>query len=155
MAETTAPVLDLTSTTVRPTVRIDKVDYELRTADDLSVLGYRRLMRDAPQVAAMLQNLDPTEDEERTLSTALDSLCRRALDAPSDVHDKLNETQRLRIFSVFTHLLLPTPPAARAGQAAAKPAGGTTSSRVSRGSTRARRSLRGSKKSPSGPSVGS
>ena len=152
MAETTAaPLLDLSTRRTRPIIRIDGVAHELRTGNDLSIFEYRHLERTAPQLSAMLLNQQPTPEEGQALSALLVDLCTRVLIAPGEVQTRLDDVQRMQIFTVFTHRLLPSPPAS-VGQGATTPAAGTRSSRASRGSSAVRRA-RGSKTRRSAPSA--
>jgi hypothetical protein len=146
MATATAPVpiLDLTTNIVRPVVRIDGAAYELRVADDLSLLEYKILERLCPRAGDLLIQDTLTDAEGAELSRLLDEACRLALVAPDAVHAKLKDVARARVFDAFTELL--QVPSLTAGATLATPLAGTKSSPVSPGSTVASRT-RGSRRS--------
>lgn len=152
MANTTAPLLDLTVTIDRPCIRFNGVNYEIRTAADLTIGEYKHLWQTAPQLSALLSKKDVSKEEDAARSQMLDDLCRLAIIAPDDVHSRLGDVNRMSVFGVFTNLLFPSVSGARAKQGAAKPKAGTRSSRDSRGSTAARRTT-GSAMSRSAPSA--
>lgn len=114
---TPAPVLDLTTDRTRPMVRIDHVDYPLRTSNDLTLDAYKTLERIAPRIGALLLLETLTAEQGSELSQLLDQACRLGLVAPESVHDTLGDVHRLSLFQVFTELL--TPSLVRAARVAA------------------------------------
>lgn len=99
-----AKLLNLDTLTDRPTVIVDGVAYPLRAVDGFSILEFKRHMKAAPRIGELLDREDLTEDEGAELSRLLDASARRVLAAPADVHDKLNDMQRLQVYSVFLSL---------------------------------------------------
>ena len=152
MAAPTAPLLDLTVSIDRPFIAVNGVNYDIRTAGDLTIGEYKSLWSLAPQLSTLLAKTDATKEQDAARSRMLDDVCRLALMAPDEVHKSLGDVNRMKIFGVFTSLLFPSAAQARATRGAAKGKGGTRSSRGSRGSTAARRAT-GSPKSPSAPSA--
>jgi len=126
-------VLDITTDRTRPTVRIDHVEYLLRTSNDLTLDTYKTLERIGPRIGALLllDALTPPQGQE--LSQLLDQACRIALVAPTTVHDRLGDVHRASVFQVFTQLL--TPSLVRALRAASPRATGLKPSRGSSAST--------------------
>lgn len=149
-----APLLDLTVALDRPCVRVNGVNYQIRTATDLTIGEYQHLSFVAPQLSALLAKKDASKEEDAERSRMLDDLCRLAVNAPDEVHDSLGDVNRMKVFSTFTSLLFPSAVRARAERVAvtARAKAGSGSSRGSRGSTAARRAT-GSPKSPSAPSA--
>ena len=134
----TSPVLDLTTDSQRPTVRIDQVAYELRTSNDLTLQSFKELERITPRVGALMLQEALSVDEGRELSQLLDTVCRMALVAPEAVQAGLGDVHRVLIFKVFSELL--TPSLQRAGaELMRQPADGMRSSRGSSASTAAPR----------------
>lgn len=136
------PLLDLTTTQVRPEVRIDAIAYEIRTSNDLSLGQYKALERLLPRVGVLLTIETLTQAEDTELSALLDTVCRMGLVAPDAIQDGLGHVNRVLIFKVFTELLTPSVNATRANlvtPAPAVPSTGARSSRVSRASTGATR----------------
>lgn len=138
---TPAPVLDITTTRTRPTVRIDQVEYPLRTSHDLTLDVYKTLERLLPRISALLalDGLSPADGTE--LGRLLDQVCRIALvtDPSDDIHRRLVDLDRLGIFQVFLELLTPNLLQATrvSGPTAALPATGPKPSRASSASTAA------------------
>lgn len=107
MAERT--ILDLTTETERPVVKIDGVGYPLRTSSDLTLEQFRFLERVSVRVGDLLQRSSAlTKAENRELETRLKECARVALEAPPAVLAKLTPIQRVMVFKVFTELLTPT-----------------------------------------------
>ncbi len=148
MAERT--VLDLTTDTDRPVVKIDGIGYPLRTTNDLTLENFRFLERVSARVGTLLTRAASlTTAEELELQKRLKEVAAVALEAPAPVLRKLTGIQRIMVFKVFTDLLTPTLiQAARAmdpGQTAASLSHGTKLSRGSFASMAGRRA-RGSRK---------
>jgi hypothetical protein len=106
MAESvTAPrLLDLDTLISRPTVRIDGVDYELLSPNEVSVLDYRRLTRPGVRMVEIENLADPTPDEKAEYERILDTQCRQILLAPDEVHARLRSAERDRILATFLRL---------------------------------------------------
>ena len=102
-------ILDLTTETDRPVVKINGVGYPLRTTNDLTVENFRFLERVSARVGVLLTRaaaLKPFEEAE--LEKRLKEITAIALEAPAPVLRKLTAIQRIMIFKVFTELLTPT-----------------------------------------------
>lgn len=102
-------ILDLTTETDRPVVKIDGIGYPLRTTNDLTLENFRFLERVSARVGALLQRaaaLKPFEEAE--LEKRLKEITAIALEAPAPVLRKLTAIQRIMVFKVFTELLTPT-----------------------------------------------
>jgi len=137
-------ILDLTTETDRPVVKIDGIGYPLRTTNDLTLENFRFLERVSSRVGTLLTraaSLTPAEELE--LEKRLKEVAGVALEAPAPVLRKLTAIQRIMIFKVFTELLTPTLiQAVRAmgeGQTPASLSPGTKLSRGSFASTAGRR----------------
>lgn len=100
------PLLDLDTLVVRPTVRIDGVEYEMVAPDELSILEYHRLINLGKRLDAIEQVEEPTEAQEIEYEDLLDTLCRRILLAPDEVHKRLKRPQRAAVALTFTQLRL-------------------------------------------------
>lgn len=134
----TTPILHLTAPdpTTRPTVRIDQVEYELRMTNDLTLHQYKTLERISPRIGALIIQETLTEDEGVEARALLDQACRIALDAPVEIHDRLNDVNRVLVYKVFIELCSPSLRAIRARlRAEANPFDGTRPSLDSCGST--------------------
>ena len=102
-------ILDLTTETDRPVVKIDGIGYPLRTTNDLTLENFRYLERVSLRVGTLLTRaaaLKPMESAE--LEKRLKEVAAVALEAPPAVLRKLTAIQRIMIFKVFTELLTPT-----------------------------------------------
>jgi hypothetical protein len=102
-------ILDLTTESDRPVVKIDGVGYPLRTSNDLTLEQYRFLERVSIRVADLLQRSSTlTKVENAELNTRLKEVAKVALEAPAAVLGKLTPIHRVMIFKVFSELLTPT-----------------------------------------------
>ena len=102
-------ILDLTTDTDRPVVKIDGIGYPLRTSNDLTLENFRFLERVSTRVGELLtskKSLSTRDDAE--LEQRLKEIARLALEAPPAVHKRLTAIHRVMIFKVFTELLVPT-----------------------------------------------
>ena len=102
-------ILDLTTETDRPVVKIDGIGYPLRGSNDLTLEHFRFLERVSSRVGTLLtraQSLKPAEEKE--LESRLREIAKVALEAPPGVLAKLTAIQRIMVFKVFTELLTPT-----------------------------------------------
>lgn len=133
------PMLDLVTTRVRPTVRIDQMLYDLRTIEDLTLEWMRWLERHSGRIHELLEarELGPAEGLE--LSALVDRVCRIALVAPDAVQDRLSDLQRVLVAQAFTERLPRSLARTSAPATEASPSTGTRRSRVSNASTAARR----------------
>jgi len=142
------PILDLTTDYERQNIKVDGVSYLIKSPSDLTLAEYGLMEQLWPRVAALLGIQTRDKRQNKELTTLLDTLCRVALVAPSDVCDRLGDLNRLFICQAFTALLSPSLLRARAGLMGGR-SGGTKVSRGSSGSTGASR-RRGSASSRSG-----
>lgn len=99
------------------TVTIDGAAYNLRAGDDLSIVEFHRLKRQGMRLDALMNADEITEAEETELAALLDTITKRVLEAPDEIHSKLRDTHRLKIVRTFTRLQL----------ASLAPGGATTS----------------------------
>ena len=99
-----APILSLDTFTNREHISIDGAVYDLFGPGDLSIFDYHRLAKDSERLQKLMEKEDPSQDEERELSSSLDRICRRILDAPDEIHGKLRDSHRFAIAKVFTQL---------------------------------------------------
>lgn len=151
----TDPVLNIQTLGPGVPIRIDGRLYHVRHPNKLSIesrLEFDEVMERAPALLMRVRKL--TKQEREDLSVLLDRACRVVLDAPSSVQKGLIDSDRISILHVFIDLR-PKPTPQRAGGTAqttrpASPSTGESSSRGSRGSTRAARRLTGSAASRSG-----
>lgn len=99
------PLLDLDTIEARPTVRINKRDYPMRTADEFAYLAFRQQSQTLTRLGTLLTKtrLKPAEESEQ--ARLMDKLCRVVLVAPDVVHKSLRDDQRLAIIQVFSTLL--------------------------------------------------
>lgn len=104
MAESTAPILDLATIANRPTVAVDGAAYPMRAEVDFTIFQYSQHRREIPRFSELM-NLDRemTDAEGKELQQLLDRLCRRVLDAPPAVHEKLTDGLRVQIVNEFFH----------------------------------------------------
>jgi hypothetical protein len=102
------PLLDLDTLTERPFVLIDKVKYELRTPEELSVVEYHRLGKIGARLDAIENIKDPTEEDEQEFNALLNTLSGRVLLAPNEVKARLKSVQLVAVAVAFTRLRLTT-----------------------------------------------
>ena len=76
--------LDLDTLIIRPTVRIDGVTFEVRTAEELSVLENRRLFRLGKRIEAFEALDNPSDAEIAEYCEALGAICRKVLLEPDE-----------------------------------------------------------------------
>lgn len=131
-------LLDLDTLVLRHHITIDKRPYELKNAPEFSVVEAHRLAVMGEKLHRLMKAEALTEAEEQELSAVLDTICKAILLAPGEVHAKLHDSQRQRIFETFHLLSLPPAKPTRAKQAAVRPIGASLP-RGSRGSTGGRR----------------
>jgi hypothetical protein len=98
-------ILNLVTLSDRVQVSIDGERYDLLGPLELPLLAYHRLSRDADRLRDFFKDdCDPSEDDEKELSSTLDRICRKVLSAPDEIHERLNDFQRLDIVNAFTGL---------------------------------------------------
>lgn len=101
-------LLDLDTLTERPFVLIDKVKYELRTPEELSVLEYHRLGKIGARMNAIEELDEPGGTDEQEYEQLLTTLSGRVLLAPDEVKARLKAGQCVQIAVAFTRLRLTT-----------------------------------------------
>lgn len=103
------PVLDLSTVVTRPKIRIDGKLYELRSADEMPWLEFRRhagLFREASLLMGRMEQ-NPTKVEVARLRTLLPGLVSLlVLNLPRAVLARLRMEQQLQIVATFSDLLL-------------------------------------------------
>jgi len=134
-APTPPPLLDLDTLLVRLSVRIDGVPYEIRNRDELSVLGLRRVNLWCERFNQILVLEAPTAEQEAESAALLQKICQAVLDAPPDVHAKLQEQHRMAIADVFCTLRASRLQTAGATATTEPPPTGASSPPASPGST--------------------
>jgi hypothetical protein len=99
-----APALDLTTEHVRPTVKIDSVEYELRILSDFDFVEYHEIDRIGPRLDQLMRAVQagtaPKKDAAE-FAALLTQACEIALLAPTEVIAKLDRFQKLAVFKVF------------------------------------------------------
>lgn len=134
------PLLTLSTLIDRHFVTIDGVNYDLRNADELSIVELDRMTRQSARFDQLFAQQIRSEEESAEYEAILHGLCNTILEAPDDVRAKLKDGQRADIVVAFTALSLRSLQSTRANQEAATvPPTGASSRRASRGSTGARR----------------
>jgi hypothetical protein len=140
MAGLNGPLLDLHTLIERPTVKIDGVEYELRTPGELTL--EERARSGVISTVLRAEPASPSPEEAAKLSQALDQMCRMVLLAPDAVHVRLRDEHRFSIAGAFIALSMmmrrPQPRASTPTTTTAPPIG-ANSSPVSSASTVARR----------------
>jgi hypothetical protein len=132
----TQPILDLSTTHKRLTVKVDGVAYDLRGKRDLVLRDYKAVDRVMPRISE-LESKDALSDEESEEYSELSrQLCRIAMDAPDAVIDRLDESQKSAVARAFLGdslglMLIPTPAVAPPSS----PSNGVKPSPASPGST--------------------
>lgn len=138
---TNAPLLDLTTLVTASHVRIDGTLHPLRSTEAMSIVQVKRLDFEAQRIRDLLvlvQSGSISEDDGQELARLLASVCRIVLDAPDDIHARLNEQQRLKVFASFLQLRAGVTTGPTGAMATSNLIGGNTS-RASSGSTAAPR----------------
>lgn len=101
---TPEPVLTLSTVVDRKIVRVDGVNYELRSSDEmpyLAIRGHARTFRDAAPLLSMPRR---NATQERALKKVMKPLVKAILIAPDSVHNKLSHDHRMAIVEVFSLL---------------------------------------------------
>jgi len=106
-----APLLDLTTFTTRPLVRIDARTYELRRLDELSPIDGERLARHGDRLRAQMRAVkrgrtpDGRAKDWAAAAEILAAMVDQILLAPPAVRRRLRDSHRLAIVQAFTGLL--------------------------------------------------
>ena len=103
----TSPALDLFTDTERLTVRIDGIDYPLRTSNDLTLDSYKTLERIGPRIGVLFLQQSYSKADLREMSALLDTVTQIAIVAPEEVLRRLGDANRTMIAKVFFELLAP------------------------------------------------
>jgi len=121
---TPEPLLDLsTLAPTRPAIRIDGVEYELSVIADFGAVGLYRL----ESLALAAEKINTTKRKDYTEQTAIDLSVNLSsqvklivLELPDDVLDKLSDSQKGAILTVFSQAVSPDeeppPPVRRRNQ---------------------------------------
>lgn len=124
------PVLTLSTVIERPTITIDGVPYQMRSADELPWLVYRDkanvYRRAAPLFTLKRRTAAQTKELQRLLHPLVASLL---VDVPAKVLAKLTDDHRLAIVATFSQLLQMNPQVVGAMAAAAVTKPGRASSK--------------------------
>lgn len=106
MATETEPVLDLnTALNVRRNVRIDGVNYPLRSIDEFSIRDYQRQGEQFGRIGQLSRVAKLSRGQEKEQKRIVDELLRAVLIAPTTVHKRLMVGQKMAILAVFSQLL--------------------------------------------------
>jgi hypothetical protein len=98
-------LLDLTTLIEQPTIRINKVSYEILHPDQLGVLDFQRLATMAGSISALTKKRKITDEDAVEVSAVIKDLTDRIMrDIPAEVRDGLTESQRLAVAEVFMML---------------------------------------------------
>lgn len=101
---TTPLLLNLDTLVSRSTVRIDGIEYELLSPDEVSILDFKRLVRPGARMVEIEALPEPTAEEKAEYDRILDRQCRQVLLAPDEVHQRLKGAQRDQILAAFLEL---------------------------------------------------
>jgi hypothetical protein len=108
MADPT-PLLDLSTVITRPFVRIDGVAYDMVSPDELSVIDYARISAQGKRIGEIEElGAEATDEQKQEYERLLDTVCRRVLLAPDEIHRKLTTQHRCAVAVTFTALRLTT-----------------------------------------------
>ncbi|WP_034157926.1 hypothetical protein [Sphingomonas sp. ERG5] len=100
-----APLLNLDTLIVRPTIDIDGRRFEIFSADELSVLDSHRFGIWGRRIEKLAASDDDADSVE--YGALIDRVARAVIvDVPDDVFGKLSGAQQMAIVDVFTGLLL-------------------------------------------------
>lgn len=106
-------ILELATLTDRATVTFDGTAYELINPEELSIVDTHRVGKWGARVQELYADPENRSDEEiQELASLLDRLCRLLWRAPTEIHDKLTDNQRLSVATAFIALqrgTLPVP----------------------------------------------
>lgn len=110
--ETFEPILDLdTLAPKRSTVRIrtekdrDGTLYEMRLPEELGIEEDQRFRSELREFGKLMGKDGLSSAQRKRLVMRVDQLCRKVLDAPDEVHQSLNDSQRKRLITRFTSAL--------------------------------------------------
>lgn len=142
---TDTPVLNLTTTVEKLHVRIDGVPHYFKGPDALTLVQHLRMEKISPRIAELLKVAEAgtiAADAEQDLHALLDEACRMVVEASEAVHARLTDVHRTAIVWAFLTLQLEgrtTGATPTATNPTVRRRSGARSSRVSSGSTGARR----------------
>ncbi len=103
----TSPILDLDTLIKRPIIKIDGVNYEIISPDELSVLDHHRLMEQGKRLDALLSASEMGEEDEAEIKKLLVKITDWIMvGVPPEVRAKLTDAQRMDVGQVFTALPL-------------------------------------------------
>ncbi len=103
------PVLNLTTEDVRPIVRFNGREYELRTSRDLTLEQFKAIERISPRLGALLERSTPlSADESTEASELLAAATAIAMVAPAAVLARLGDVQRAQVTTFFFARLTPS-----------------------------------------------
>ena len=97
-------VLKLDDLVDRAIVRIGETPYEMKNAEELSILDFHAIGKHGQKVARLMATPDLSDDDVTTLHSALRVLVAIILIAPPEILDRLNDMQRVAIAETFTRL---------------------------------------------------
>jgi hypothetical protein len=103
------PILSLSTVVTRPTIKIDGKLYEMRAADEMPWLEFRRhagVFREASQLMARMEDAPTKAEVDRLHRILPDLVSLLVLDLPRAVLAKLRPEQQLQIVASFSDLLL-------------------------------------------------
>lgn len=103
------PVLSLDTLIVRSFVSIDGKPYEMRNAEELSILHFHSIGKHGKKVEALLSEAELSDEGVADLDVALRTLVRIILIAPDEILDALSDAQRVAITTTFTELQTKAP----------------------------------------------
>lgn len=111
MADTTEPLLDLTTLITRPVIAIDGAKFEILHPDQMSVIEQARMARAAREIDTLTEARPEDPDAQADSDLRLDDLIaetarRIAPDVPSEVWEKLSGAQHWAIIELFFALSL-------------------------------------------------
>ncbi len=99
------PVLSLATLVERRTIKIDDKLYDLKHPGELGLVDHQRIGTQASLLSGLqARGEEVSEGEAALLSGALDSCCRLILEAPDEIHARLNDFHRMGILNAFTQL---------------------------------------------------
>lgn len=106
MADTTTPVLELSTLVERPTIAIDGTRYDILSADELSVVALERFTRMGRRIDELGRLDAPTPEQQSDLAEAIGEVAASIMvGVPDDVRDRLSLVNLMRVIEVFIGLL--------------------------------------------------
>lgn len=99
-----APLLNLDTFHAKTSVVIDGTPYQILAPNGLSLMALRKVRPLVVQLEVLRTLETLTDDQHLAEKALLDGICRVVLDAPADVHAKLDDLQRLAVYLTFLAL---------------------------------------------------